>query len=575
VLSETEKTNMSLVDSVFKENAFFFLKSFKKFWDKQYYDIFETILVKTRTLPIGQMMVHQMYITDWTETSVKFSEKWDGKYGMWFTPLFDETDNTFNKLKAPKFNLRDAHRCVLVTKCICGVIDIDAFSNRGSGFKDFSMKMLQLCADGDENIGAFNKDPKAFSQKECMDFMLSVTEDANNIFGRDKQLPNALTKCFRGYILKRDPILERQIVLLPSARSSCASWSLQRKMKKETSDLYSKILSDACYRYMFNLMLINHMSSKTIHEIMIRATHIFGNDAIARSLSQNFNIQVHDVLAHAIEAFATAFIEGTSALQLFLIILLLKNIRRVPDNWNGMESEKVIIVRGFNYDAELLYLFNEFSLPAFRDELYLTSMLSGTIETQTILRKSASLGACDLGDLIKQPEIPFPLFIPMTHYRVFFSDVDRMLYFAVNWWCKCNQNNSNTKKLENDDPRHISNWDVSRVKDMNGLFSDRDSFNDSLALWDVSNVTNMSSMFRNATKFNQDLSAWNVSKVTSMDEMFFSAHSFNNADVLLDWKKATKRFKAKDMKDIFRNTKIDLESENYKWVKIKSQEMSV
>ena len=41
----------------------------------------------------------------------------------------------------------------------------------------------------------------------------------------------------------------------------------------------------------------------------------------------------------------------------------------------------------------------------------------------------------------------------------------------------------------------ISNWDVSNVTDMNHMFEDATSFNQSLNKWNVSNVTNMAWMF--------------------------------------------------------------------------------
>ncbi len=41
----------------------------------------------------------------------------------------------------------------------------------------------------------------------------------------------------------------------------------------------------------------------------------------------------------------------------------------------------------------------------------------------------------------------------------------------------------------------ISDWDVSDVTDMSGMFSDADSFNGDISDWDVSNVTDMSHMF--------------------------------------------------------------------------------
>ena len=45
--------------------------------------------------------------------------------------------------------------------------------------------------------------------------------------------------------------------------------------------------------------------------------------------------------------------------------------------------------------------------------------------------------------------------------------------------------------------------------------------------WDVSNVTNMNGMFCEAKFFNQPLNNWNVSKVTDMEGVFGGATSFN------------------------------------------------
>ena len=57
----------------------------------------------------------------------------------------------------------------------------------------------------------------------------------------------------------------------------------------------------------------------------------------------------------------------------------------------------------------------------------------------------------------------------------------------------------------------ISNWDVSNVTDMEGMFGCANSFNQPLNNWNVSNVTNMEQMFQNARSFNQPLNKWNVS----------------------------------------------------------------
>ncbi|OHU81957.1 hypothetical protein BKN38_07905 [Helicobacter sp. CLO-3] len=120
----------------------------------------------------------------------------------------------------------------------------------------------------------------------------------------------------------------------------------------------------------------------------------------------------------------------------------------------------------------------------------------------------------------------------------------------------------------------IETWDVSNVKNMQGMFEYAKSFNQPLDSWDVSNVENMHWMFAYATSFNQSLNSWNVgkvkdmswmfdytesfnqpldnwdvSKVTHMTFMFASAHSFNQP--LKSWDMSN----AKYLKNMFRNAK--------------------
>jgi len=72
----------------------------------------------------------------------------------------------------------------------------------------------------------------------------------------------------------------------------------------------------------------------------------------------------------------------------------------------------------------------------------------------------------------------------------------------------------------------ISNWDVSKVTLMNGMFSNNAAFNKDISKWDVSSVRDMGFMFSNNKSFNQDISSWNVSNVTSMQRMFSSNSAF-------------------------------------------------
>lgn len=76
----------------------------------------------------------------------------------------------------------------------------------------------------------------------------------------------------------------------------------------------------------------------------------------------------------------------------------------------------------------------------------------------------------------------------------------------------------------------LSSWDVSNVTNMSHLFEQSSgSFPSTLSKWNVSNVTDMSYMFSygNAHQVGLDIGAWDVGRVVNMSYMFDRAHSFN------------------------------------------------
>lgn len=76
----------------------------------------------------------------------------------------------------------------------------------------------------------------------------------------------------------------------------------------------------------------------------------------------------------------------------------------------------------------------------------------------------------------------------------------------------------------------ISNWNVSNVTNMSGMFEGANIPNLDISKWDVSKVENMSTMFyifRSSRDF--DISKWNVSNVKNMSGMF--AHSNITSDI--------------------------------------------
>ena len=61
---------------------------------------------------------------------------------------------------------------------------------------------------------------------------------------------------------------------------------------------------------------------------------------------------------------------------------------------------------------------------------------------------------------------------------------------------------------------------------MHEMFRGAASFNADISNWNVLRVTNMQGMFIHAAVFNNDISKWDVSSVTHMDYMFWGAQSF-------------------------------------------------
>jgi hypothetical protein len=70
----------------------------------------------------------------------------------------------------------------------------------------------------------------------------------------------------------------------------------------------------------------------------------------------------------------------------------------------------------------------------------------------------------------------------------------------------------------------ITDWDVSEVTDLSGLFEGFSSFNQPLN-WDTSNVTTMASTFHGCRSFNRELK-WTTSNVRTMTFTFAQCAAF-------------------------------------------------
>ena len=72
----------------------------------------------------------------------------------------------------------------------------------------------------------------------------------------------------------------------------------------------------------------------------------------------------------------------------------------------------------------------------------------------------------------------------------------------------------------------INNWDVSTAFDISGMFSNCINFNQPIGNWDISSATDISNMFAGASIFNQNISSWNTSLVTNMNGVFSNTIAF-------------------------------------------------
>ena len=66
----------------------------------------------------------------------------------------------------------------------------------------------------------------------------------------------------------------------------------------------------------------------------------------------------------------------------------------------------------------------------------------------------------------------------------------------------------------------ISNWNVSKVKDMNSMFCLCKDFNEPIGCWDVRKVENMDRMLEYCRSFNQPLDRWDTKRLKTALDMF-------------------------------------------------------
>lgn len=71
----------------------------------------------------------------------------------------------------------------------------------------------------------------------------------------------------------------------------------------------------------------------------------------------------------------------------------------------------------------------------------------------------------------------------------------------------------------------LDSWDVSSVRNMDGMFLAAWAFHQPLGRWDVSRVTDMRCLFEDSLVFAQPLGDWDVGRVRNLMRAFQTAHA--------------------------------------------------
>lgn len=246
------------VQDLYTENIEHFLDVMSnKLQDTGAMKMMKALARSTVTLPIGQMMIHQTGFARWDARSLP--EKWDSDHSTWFTALVDEEDSNDKDLLKANVTLADnADWSVVVTKCVCGILNIDGFAKPSRpGFEVLTNDYIKpLCsveetsATGDTYSFQQSVDNDGYLGKQKCQGIMAIVTNPEEGMGRDKLLPDIIQRGFRGWILKKDETLERQIVLGPLGKKSCVYWNLNDSSTKNY-ELVDEEVSDAFKETMF------------------------------------------------------------------------------------------------------------------------------------------------------------------------------------------------------------------------------------------------------------------------------------------------------------------------------------
>jgi hypothetical protein len=117
------------------------------------------------------------------------------------------------------------------------------------------------------------------------------------------------------------------------------------------------------------------------------------------------------------------------------------------------------------------------------------------------------------------------------------------IHWAVKtYFSLANTENERKRKWNRKYPEYgfIEHWNLGGLRNLEGLFKNKQNFNENIINWDTSSVLNMKEMFMNAYAFNKNISIWDIRENVNMENMFKQDNS-------------TKSFKLKDQFKILKD----------------------
>ena len=326
-------TNVTEVDNAYKVNARFLLRGFGA-W--AWCDDFVNIINHTTTLTRNVMMVHKKGVggVEWINGRMgeySFDEKWNlPQRAMWFSPLFDSADANAPKHKQfdsdddeipsshSMIAIRSSSMCVVTTRCVSGMVNIDSLG----GFRKFYTLLKRMCADGgirDPN-GTFSgvEDPTVLTQALCTRFANSQ----GRLGDADIHAPIIVGAGFAGWVLKRQTVLERQILLFPRGRLYCEYWEMNGGLKKRViTPEFKQVLFGACQVHLIGALAagIDHFN---MYQTVTHALCLFGIDALKTAVNALSVEEKEQMLTYVSDAITNAYLREPAEKYCEFITLL-------------------------------------------------------------------------------------------------------------------------------------------------------------------------------------------------------------------------------------------------------------